>query len=159
MPVTTDILATYRRPAAVMRRFLAGDPREERAFAVLIGACGLGFVAQWPRLARAAYENPEVPLDARLGGALVAQMFVLPLLAYAIAAITHFVARALGGRSTAYGARLALFWALLAVSPLMLFHGLVLGFIGPGPEGIWVGVIVGSVFLVFWATMLREALR
>ncbi|MEC7668511.1 MAG: YIP1 family protein, partial [Pseudomonadota bacterium] len=31
MPVTTDIVASYRRPAQVMRRLLSAGTREDRA--------------------------------------------------------------------------------------------------------------------------------
>ena len=35
-------------------------------------ACALLFVAQWPVHARAAFYDPAMPLEARLGGALLA---------------------------------------------------------------------------------------
>jgi hypothetical protein len=159
MPVSTDILETYRRPRAVFHRRLSAGEDEGRALAVLLGACVLIFVSQWPGAARDAHFNPATPLDARLGGALMGTMFLLPPIAYAIAWISHLVARLFGGRGTAFGARLALFWALLAVSPLMLFQGLVRGFIGPGPELTGVGVLVLVVFLVFWMTSLIVAER
>ncbi len=78
-----------------------------------------------------------------MGGALMATLFLLPPLAYALAAISHLVARALGGRGTGYGARMALFWSLLAVSPLMLLQGLVRGFLGEGPALTATGLVVG----------------
>ena len=114
----------------VLRRKLAGGAREDRALATLFGACLLIFVAQWPGLSRAAHLEPEIPLDARLGGALMAWLFIAPLAAYVIAAVSHAVARLLGGRGSWFGARLALFWALLAASPLWLLNGLVAGLIG-----------------------------
>ncbi len=79
-----------------------------------------------------------------MGGALMATLFLLPPLAYLLAAISHLVARAFGGKGTGYGARVALFWSLLAVSPLMLLQGLVRGFIGEGPALMATGVVVRS---------------
>jgi hypothetical protein len=159
MAISTDITATWRHPGRVMRKLLSMGRREDRAVAILIAACFIIFVAQWPRLSRAAFEDPSVPLDARIGGALFAWMFVAPLLAYLLAAISHGVARLLGGRGSWYSARLALFWALLATTPAWLLHGLMAGFIGPGPALQWVGLVVLVVFLTIWSFALREAER
>jgi hypothetical protein len=159
MPITTDIVESYRRPRAVIRRYLADGGQEARALAVLMGACLMMFLAQLPGLARAAHFEPEVPLDARMGGALMAMLFFVPLIAYAVAGLSHLVARLLGGQGTHLGARMALFWALLATSPLMLFQGLVRGLVGPGPGLTLTGVVVLVVFLVIWVNALIEAER
>jgi hypothetical protein len=159
MPITTDIVESYRRPRAVLRRRMGGAENEGRALAVLMGACLLIFISQWPGLARAAHFDPSVPLDARMGGALMATLFLLPPIAYALAAISHLAARAMGGRGTGYGARMALFWSLLAVSPLMLLQGLVRGFLGEGPALTATGLIVGAAFLALWINALIEAER
>ncbi len=55
MPVTRDIAAMYRGPGAVMRRQLARGRREDRALAILMAACALVFISQWPALSRAAH--------------------------------------------------------------------------------------------------------
>jgi hypothetical protein len=157
--VTTDILALWRQPRRTFRARLEEGPREDRAFAVLMGACGLSFIAQWPPLARAAHLDPAIPLDARMGGALMATLFLLPLIAYGVAAASHLVARALGGRGTFQGARLALFWALLGAMPGVLFYGLAAGLVGPGPAVTLTGIIVFAGFLWLWLTLLSEAER
>lgn len=157
MTITTDILRSWRRPRAVIREKLARGVREDRALAVIMAAGLLLFVAQWPILSRASYLDPATPLEARLGGALMACLFVLPLLAYAIAQISHLVAKLIRGRGTAFGARLALFWALLAVTPAMLFQGLLAGFLGQTPAVIAVQLAVLAVFLWIWLAMLYEA--
>ena len=156
MPVTTDIVATYRGPRRVVRRLLAMGPREDRVLVILIAACAVVFIAQWPRLAREAHLSGQ-ELNPLLGGALLGWIFLAPLLFYVIALISHAAARLLGARGTAYGARLALFWAFLAASPLILLHGLVAGFIGPGPGLQVVGLIWVGVFGWFWISGLREA--
>lgn len=157
MSVSRDIVATWRRPRSVMRSLLAQGRREDRALMFLILACGIIFVAQWPALSRAAFEDPSVPFDARLGGALFGWLFWMPLLAYGLAAVSHLVARVFGGRGTWYSARLALFWALLATTPAWLFHGLVRGFIGPGPAEQLVGTGLLLAFVTIWGISLREA--
>ncbi|MCE6951064.1 YIP1 family protein [Cereibacter sphaeroides] len=159
MAVTTDIVESYRHPRAVIRRYLDAGENEPRALAILMGACLLIFVSQWPMLARAAYLDPTQPLEARMSGALMGTVFLLPPICYALAAISHLVARLFGGRGSYFGARLALFLALLATSPLMLLNGLVGGFIGEGPGVLIVGFLVLGGFLAIWGLMLTEAER
>ena len=159
MAITLDILRAWKDPRGLMRAKLAVGPREDKALAVLMGACLLFFVAQWPRLSREAFLHPEVPLDARMGGALMGWVFVAPLFIYAVAAISHLIAKAFRGKGTWYSARLALFWAMLAVTPLMLLNGLVAGFIGQGAPATVVGVLVLLGFLYLWISMLIEAER
>ena len=96
MPVTTDIVATYRGPRRVVRRLLEMGPREDRALVMLIAACVVVFVAQWPRLAREAHLS-EQALNPLLGASLMAWLFIAPLLLYALALLTHGVARLLSG--------------------------------------------------------------
>ncbi|WP_372893595.1 YIP1 family protein [Rhodosalinus sp.] len=160
MPVTTDIAATYRSPRAVMRRLLAAGRREDRALAILMGGCLLAFIGRWPALQRAATletdaEGPS--FEAMMAGALFGWIFVAPLLFYGLAALSHLVARALGGQGGFFGARLALFWSFLAAAPLLLLHGLVEGFVGPGPGLQIVGVLWLVAFGWFWIASLREA--
>ncbi|MCE8519930.1 YIP1 family protein [Ruegeria sp. 1NDH52C] len=158
MPVTRDIAASYRGPARVMRHLLDMGQREDRALAFVMAFCVIAFVAQLPALARRAHLE-QADLNMLMGGALLGSVFLLPLLFYVIALLSHWVARMLGGQGSAYGARLALFWSLLASTPLVLLNGLVAGFIGPGPALSLVGLIWVAVFAWFWLTNLREAQR
>jgi hypothetical protein len=159
LAVSTDIMRTYRAPRQVLREKLARGAREDRALATLMGACFLIFVSRWPVASREAFLDPSVPLEARIGSYLQGIMFFWPLLAYAIAALSHLIAKVFGGRGSWFGARLALFWALLAASPLWLLNGLVEGLIGPGPALSLVGPIAFGAFLVFWGAGLWEAER
>lgn len=157
MPVTRDIVATYRGPRAVVRRLLAVGRREDRALAILMGGCLVAYVSQWPVYARQAHLDPELTLNDQMAGGLYACILVLPLLAYLIAALSHGVARLFGGQGSFYGARVALFWAFLAATPLMLLNGLVGGFVGPGPALTLVGLLWSGVFLWFWGSGLWVA--
>ena len=76
---------------------------------------------------------------------------------YLLAALGHLAARLFGGRGSFFGARIALFWALLAVTPLMLLQGLVAAFIGPGAGLTAIGLLVFAVFLWFWFSGLAAA--
>lgn len=158
MSVSRDILRTYVAPREVLARRMA-EQREDRAIAVLMSACVMVFVSQWPRLARDAHLNPEIPLQGQMAAALFAWVFFMPLVLYGIAAVSHILARLVGGQGTWFRARLALFWALLAASPLWLFHGLVAGFVGPGTSLRLVGLLAFAAFVVFWAAGLIEAER
>ncbi len=157
MSVTLDILRSYRRPREVMRRQLAGGERDDRALVYLIIACALIFVAQLPLLAREAYFHPEVPLEARMGGALLGWMAIAPLMFYVLAAVSHLLARVFGGRGSWFSARLALFWALLATTPLWLLQGLVAGLIGAGMALNLVGGLLAGIFLFIWGSGLFVA--
>ncbi len=159
MTITRDIMQSWRSPRAVIRRKLDEGVREDRLLAVIFGACALIFVSQWPLLSRAAFEDPSVPLDARLGAALMGIVFLGPLIAYGLAALSHVVARLLGAKGTHSHARLALFWALLAATPLLLVNGLVAGFVGQGPVVVIVGLLVLAGFAYLWLAMLIEVER
>lgn len=155
MSVTRDILATYRHPYQVAVRRQADGPREDRALAVLMAALIVIFVAQWPRLSREAHltESDIMPL---MGGALMGWVFMMPLVFYALAFITQIILKAFGG-TTGYQARMALFWALLAATPIVLFQGLIAGFIGPGALNTTAGLVWFVSFMVFWLAGLRAA--
>lgn len=158
MSVTQDILASYRNPGAVVRRRLADGVREDRALVIVMLGCVLMFVAQWPRLARDSFVDGG-DLQMRLGGALLGLVFIAPLLLYVLAAGVHLLARLFGGAGSGYATRYALFWALLASSPLVLLHGLVAGFVGPGVGLTCVGVVWLIAFVVFLVSGLRSAHR
>lgn len=140
-----------------MRRKLAAGVREDRALATLMGASLLSFVSQWPVIARESWIDPSKPFDARFGAALLATIFIWPLFAYLIAGVSQFVLRIAGRPVSSFGARMALFWALLAVGPLLLLNGLVGGFIGPGTARLAVGLMTFAGFLYLWIGNLRAA--
>ncbi len=158
MTVTTDLVATWRSPRAAVRRHLARGVSEPFAFTLLLVFLILAFVGQWPAAAREAYLADEPSAAPRILGRALAVLATIPLW-YGLAALSRLVARALGGKGSWYGARIALFWALATVGPLMLLQGLVIGMIGPGPALTTVNILVGLAFLWLWLTMLHEAER
>lgn len=158
MTVTRNITATYRGPGRVVSSLLSMGQREDRALAYLMAGCAVVFIAQMPRLAREAHLTGE-DLNMMMGATLMAWIFIAPLVLYCVAAVSHLIAKLFKGRGTPYGARLALFWALLAASPLMLLNGLVAGFIGPGIELQVVGFLWFAFFTWFWLSGLITAER
>ncbi len=157
MAVSTDILRAWRHPRQVMAGHLSQGLREDRALVFLMLGCALVFVSVWPRLVLESRLDPATPLDARLGGALLAWMFIAPLALYLIAAVSHVAARMVGGHGTWFGARLALFWALLAASPLWLLNGLLA--VVPGARALHTvtGAIALAGFVIIWLASLIEA--
>ena len=119
MGVALDMLRSWRAPRAVMRARLAEGVREDRVLMVLMGACFLIFIAQWPALARAAHLDPDIPLQVRIGGALFGWMFVAPLMLYGLAGAVWVGLRLGGVVLPAHAVRLGLFWALLAAAPTL----------------------------------------
>lgn len=156
MAISTDIVATYRGPRRAFAMILGRGVAEPRALAFLMAGCVLAFISQWPKLSRDAHIN-GTDLNADMGGALLAWVFIAPLLLYFIAFLIDLAARALRFAGNPFGARIALFWSLLAATPLMLLNGLVAGFIGNGPALQIVGFAWFAVFMWFWISGLRAA--
>lgn len=156
MPVTTDIVQAHVRPRKVMARLLGNGIREDRALAMLMGASFIMLIAQWPTRAREAHLE-GLELTDLIQNDVFALIFVFPLMAYGIAALTHLIAKLFKGQGTWFGARLALFWSLLASTPLIVLAGMVRGLIGTGPANTLVGALWFAIFLWIWINSLWEA--
>ena len=152
MSIVLDIVRTYRAPRDTIARRIGTDVREDRALAVLMAACVVIFVAQWPRIAREAHIAPEIGFDARLAGALFGWLFLAPLLFYGISLLVSGGLRLLRRPANGYSVRMALFWGLLAATPMFLLTGLTSGFVGPGLSLNLVGGLAFGVLVVFWVT-------
>ena len=155
MPITADIMESWRRPRVVMRRLLARGTSEPFALSLLFTFLLLAFAAGAPFAAREAALTPQIPLIQRLFAAFLVLLATIPFW-YLLAAIGHWMARLFGGTGSYYAARLALFWALVATAPAMLLQGLVQGLLGAGSAGIASGLFTITAFLTFWALLLHE---
>ena len=100
-------------------------------------------------------QRPEL----RTRDARDADLFVMPMLLYGLAAMVWAISRIAGQRLTGYAVRLTLVWSLLASAPILLLLGLALGFIGPGVQAQIVGVLWLAVFFWFWIAGLLAAQR
>ena len=156
MAVTRDIVEAHLRPRRVMARLLRMGQREDRVLAMLMGGCIILFVSQWPYRARQAHFTGETLTDYIQHDA-VGLIFILPLLAYGVAALLRLISRTFGAKADYYSARLAMFWALLASSPALVLAGMVKGFIGLGAANSIVGALWLLVFLWVLGNSLIEA--
>ncbi|GFE66610.1 YIP1 family protein [Litoreibacter roseus] len=151
MSTAQTILRSYRTPGAVLKRFRDDGADEGLALTWLLVACILFFVARLPGLARTAHLNgDETPLFGLALGTFFGTILLAPLFFYVLAALSHLVAKIVGGSGRWLDARLALFWALLAATPLVLLRGLVAGFIGEGPQLTLVSFVAFAGFLYIW---------
>lgn len=162
MPLSTDILRTWRHPRKVVRGLLDQGPREDRLIFLVMVGCFLMFVAQLPVMARISHLSQEegrepLALDMLIGTAFFGWLMIMPLVLYLLAALSVPVMRLLRRRVGGFGARLALFWAVLAAAPAGLLVGLANGMVGPGPGTTAAGVIWIGALVVFWVQGLREA--
>nr|WP_319251371.1 YIP1 family protein [uncultured Celeribacter sp.] len=156
MGVVSDIARSYRAPRAVLRHRLAGGENEGSALVTLMLACGLIFVAQWPRLSRLAFESGQ-EMQMLMGATLLSWLFIMPLVFYILAALIAVVLRLFGSQASGFSIRLALFWGLLCAAPMWLFWGLTVGFIGPGAAANLVGILALCALIYFWGMGLAEA--
>lgn len=157
MPVSSDIVRTYRGPRRVVRDLLDMGVREDRAIMWLMVGCIIVFVSRLPALQREAVLGAgDFQRDATY--AFFGMIMVAPLLFYGLAGLGQVIARVLGRNPGGFGGRLALFWAWLAASPLALLYGLLAGFNGAGEIGTQVvGALWLAVLLWFWIMGLIEA--
>jgi hypothetical protein len=159
MALIGNILKTYRAPQQVVRGLLKMGRREDLMVVYLLLACALIFASQWPALARQAYLDPAIPLQALLAISGMVWLMAFPLIAYILAFVLYLLARIVGIGTTAYGSRLALFWAMLAASPLWLFWGMIKGLAASGAVETALAALTLGAFLFFLAAGLREAGR
>ena len=155
MAVTADIISSWRHPRAGVRRHLARGMSEPFAFSLLVAFLIIAFIGQWPVASRDAFLAGEPSAAPRLLARGLAVLATIPFW-YGLAALARLIAGRMGGQGTWYSARIALFWALVTVSPLLLLQGLVQGMIGQSPALTATYVAIGGAFVWLWLTMLIE---
>lgn len=159
MSTSREIVRAYRGFGASMRRQIESAPGEERLLVYVVTACLIFFVARVPKLLEvsAAQATEEVSSTAVFMTNLLGSFFFAPLMLYGLAALSHVFARSFAGKGTFFHARLALFWALLVVSPLALLSTI----LETAIPLVWLAQVLWLVkFLFFafvWAVCLSEA--
>lgn len=157
MALPIEIMRAWVAPKQAMARRLAEGVREDRALMYLILACVLIALSQVPRLSSQSGEMADIPFEALISAMIFGWLFVMPLAAYFIAAITRLLARLFGGKGTWSTARLALFWSLLVAAPLWVLNGLLEALNAPTAIMNISGILAVGMFLFVWAASFFQA--
>lgn len=138
---------------------LAAPKSEARLLAYIYIASFLGFVASIPEVAALSIETDNTLIQL-LFGRLFSALFFAPLFFYLIAGLGHFLLARIGGKGSYYDARLALFWALLVATPLLLVLALVRAFL-PLVASFDLHMLISATgfggFSWIWANCFAEA--
>ncbi len=146
MSVTNDMIAAYRRPSKIMERQLQSGAGEDRALIYVMASCLVVFISNLPVISRTSHIE-QVDMGPLLGASGLAWLFVAPLIFYILAAALGLVLRIFRCKASWFHVRLALFWTMLASTPLILLNGLTGGLIGAGVEQNLVGACWFAAFL------------
>lgn len=124
MAVVDAILSAYKGPKEEMRAQINAGITEPQTlfYALMFGF--LSFVAIVPSLARRAITD-DIELKALAGAQFVSSVFMMPLLMYAIAGLSHLILLRFGGQGSYVDARRAMFWAAIVTTPCILLNGLI----------------------------------
>jgi len=136
-----------------MKRYLEDGIREEQTlfFAILFGL--LSFLSLLPALAKHAFLTNE-SLSALAAAQFISSVFMMPLLMYGIAAVSHLILKYFGGQGDYIGARRALFWAALVTTPAILLTSIAEAYFSE--ISTILSVITTMIFVWQWASNLKE---
>ena len=136
-----------------MKRYLEDGIREEQTlfFAILFGL--LSFLSLLPALAKHAFLTNE-SLSALAAAQFISSVFMMPLLMYGIAAVSHLILKYFGGQGDYIGARRALFWAALVTTPAILLTSISEAYFSEITTIL--SVITTMIFVWQWVSNLKE---
>ncbi|MEO8531494.1 MAG: YIP1 family protein [Deltaproteobacteria bacterium] len=149
------ILRTYRAPGSVMDALLDQPRFEGRGLAMLMGGCAMIAISTLPHLLA---QTSAVPNEARVSATLFAWLAIAPLAFYAIALVLDLLRRLIRLPSDGYTTRIALFWSVLAATPLWLLNGIGLTIPNETIKLVF-GLIALIGFLFLVSAHLRAAYR
>lgn len=148
--VLADIGAAWRSPGAAVRAIAARAPGEESLLGYLMVGCLISFAVSLPDLVARSPETAEGARATGVAAGFVGTLIFAPLFLYGLAAFSHLAARASGGQASWREARLALFFATLAVQPLAVIVA-ILGLALPqGAPGSVLSAVLAVAFLRLW---------
>ena len=136
-----------------MKRHLDNGIREEQTlfFAILFGL--LSYLSLLPALAKHAFLTNE-SLSALAAAQFISSVFMMPLLMYGIAAVSHLILKYFGGQGDYIGARRALFWAALVTTPAILLTSIAEAYFSE--ISTILSVITTIIFVWQWVSNLKE---
>lgn len=147
-----DFYLTFYAPRAVARKQLARGVSEPGLLAMVGLASLLAFFIALPNLTSrySDLDSGETSIQGFLGAFLVAYLLFGPLFLYGIAALARICAHLFGGRGSWHSARLALFWALLVMQPIVLLVRLVADNSPAVGVSAFLPPVSGVIFLTIW---------
>jgi len=106
-----------------------------------------------PALAKHAFLTNE-SLSALAAAQFISSVFMMPLLMYGIAAVSHLILKYFGGQGDYIGARRALFWAALVTTPAILLTSIAEVYLSE--ISAILSVITTIIFIWQWFSNLKE---
>ena len=159
MSLFGQILDAWRHGwGRALGRQIESGAGEERALGWVMVATVLLIIAQSPSTYRNVLASgvSAEDLPATMVMSVVFTLFLGPLTFYGIAALAHVIARIGGATGPYLNARLALFWALLCVTPLVLIVAVLGNVLNPSfAKPMQYFVLFG--FLFIWADTMTVA--
>jgi len=149
-----DVAQTYVRPATVARRLNARHIADRVLLAYVMGASLISFAARMPGMIRDYQPTPDAPLAAFAASTMVAALIFAPLFFYALASLSDLAMRLIGRASSGVAARLALFWPLFALQPLVIALQIVSIWQIPALILSAIHLLAGAYFLFIWLSSL-----
>ena len=147
MSLIKNIMDSYFRPSHIFSTMYSDCKGESTALAFLSLGCCITFLSNWPVLMRRSLVENQ-PLEVLLGGALLAWLFLAPLLFYFFAWLLSIILKIIGFQARGLFVRLTLFWGFLASTPILLIFGLVGGYIGDG-------LLYRVIGVLYWIALIR----
>jgi len=148
-----DIFQTYSAPKSVLARKLADIPGEPQLLAYVVFATILSFLARLPGVIDGNITGQ--PLEALVGANFVASIIFAPLFFYALAGLTRLASKVFGGKGSWQSARLALFWPLIALQPLLIMAQFLETLMLPALALVLGSLASGLFFLWLWYTGMQ----
>ncbi len=159
MQLFADIVQTYRDPRVVMARKMKQGLGEERLLGYLLIACLISFFLRIPELVLLGEGAGTEKMAAQIGAAFATSMIFGPLFFYGLAGGSGLVLRAIGRIFTWKDVRLALFWCLFALQPVVFVVILLKTFVGAPLVGSLFSTAVALGFTAVWLLSLSTISR
>jgi hypothetical protein len=148
MALISEIGAALRSPRGEMVHQVQ-IISEPRILMLAFTVCLMSFVARMPELAAISHLAADDPatMRARFATMFVSSVIMAPLFLYLVAALSHLVLARLGGKASWQEARLALMWAGMVATPLVLISGVCKVF---APHSVFLVATTLTAVLFFW---------
>jgi len=146
-------IQSYRTPIKAAWRLKADPPGETTLVFWAFLAAGLSFAARFPNVITSA-KTTDAP-GAFIGMQFATSLLFGPLFLYFLAFCSHVIANFVGGKGSGTGARVALFWSVLLLMPLVVLNETVIYLDAAAPLRSAISLMLSVFFLLAWLNNLR----